>query len=675
MKKIIGLLLIISLINCTRQPSVKFELPSIIGSGMVLQRNTDAVLWGHNSPGQKIYITTSWGVKKAIRTDKSGNWHVKIQTDDAGGPFEVAFHTKDTSLVLQDVLIGEVWLCSGQSNMEMPLTGWPPTDTINNSVNEISNANYPLIRFFTVARNTATNPLDSCNGIWLACSPETVASFSATAYFFGIDVHQKLGLPVGLIHSSWGGTPAEAWTSKEYLADFPAYKGIVDSFKYAEAEYDSLIAWLNQRKTLTIKWNDPGFIGSLNQYTDQSLSVPAYDDPNWLVTQVPSTWESNVLPDFDGIVWLRTSFNVPAAFTNKELILHLGPIDDMDETFINATRVGATLELGKWKENRDYVVPVGTVKVGQNLLAVKVIDNTGGGGIYGTDDITLTDKSGKAIVLSGEWRCMPVAEILGSKIHFYDWENNYLTRPSVKRMIGPYTPTTLYNAMVSPLVPFTIKGAIWYQGEANVGRGFEYRSLFPAMIACWRAAWKQGDFPFYYVQIAPWEYGDTVPSSSAEVREAQLMALSVPNTGMAVTMDIGNPTNIHPSNKQEVGRRLALWALAKDYGFDTLSYCGPLYDTISAEGGKIVVHFNFTDGGLLATGSSLTYFEIAGNDQVYYPADAVIINNTVEVSSSQVPEPVAVRYGWRSTAELNLFNGAGLPASPFRSDNWKRLSE
>ena len=372
---------------------------------------------------------------------------------------------------------------------------------------------------------------------------------------------------------------------------------------------------------------------------------------------------------------MRRNFEVPASMVNKELTLHLGPIDDMDETFINGIRVGQTLELGKWKLSRDYKVPAGILTTGKNVIAVRVIDNMGGGGIYGPGDLTVSDKSGNSVILNGEWRCMPVAEIQGSKIHFYDSIKNYSTRPAVNWMIGPYTPTTLFNAMIHPLVPFTIKGVIWYQGEANVGRGFEYRTLFPAMIASWRNAWQQGDFPFYFVQIAPWDYGEVVPSSSAEVREAQLVSLSVPNTGMVVTTDIGNPVNIHPSNKQDVGYRLALWALAKDYGIDTLTYSGPLFDSIAIDNGTITVHFRHTEGGLIAQDGPLTWFEIAGTDQAYYPADAVIMENTVVVSSANVPEPVAVRFAWNSIAEPNLFNGAGLPASPFRSDNWKRLSE
>lgn len=674
MNKLSALILILLLIGCSRPASKQFELPSVIGSGMVLQRNADIRLWGKASPGKKIEIVTTWGVRKAVKADKTGSWNISVKTDDAGGPYEIAFQTRDTNLVLKDILIGDVWLCSGQSNMEMPLNGWPPTDTIVNSANEIAAANYPMIRLFTVDRNTSTQPLDSCGGNWKVCTPETVASFSATAYFFGRELHRKLGIPVGLIHSSWGGTPAEAWTSKAFLKDFPVYKNIVDSFEYIEADIDSLMRWMNQLPKVTINNDDDNFYKSLNIESEALLKTEP-DVANWPLMPVPSKWEDNVLPNFDGILWLCTNFSVPEDFIDNESILHLGPIDDMDITYINGNKIGEILELGNWKTERNYNIPARTLKKEQNTLAVQVIDIMGGGGIYGSEDITISNNSGKQIVLSGEWHYMPVAEIIKNTIYFFDDNNSYSSRPSMKISIGSHTPTTLYNAMIYPIIPYTIKGAIWYQGEANVGCGYEYRTLFPAMIASWREAWGQGDFSFYYVQIAPYEYWDEELSPAAELREAQFMALHVVNTGMVVTTDIGNPTNIHPANKQEVGRRLSLWALAKDYGFDTLVYSGPLYDTISIEGGKIIVHFTYADKGLISDGMPLSCFEIAGEDQQYFPAHAVITGNTIEVSSEQVTNPLAVRFGWCATAEPNLFNTIGLPASPFRSDNWKRLSE
>jgi sialate O-acetylesterase len=559
--------------------------------------------------------------------------------------------------------------------MEMPLMGWPPADTINYSAREITAADYPMIRIFNVARNIATQPLDTCGGNWSVCSPETAADYSATAYFFGKELYRKLGVPVGLITSSWGGTPAQAWTSKEFVKNFPAYAGIVDSFPIAMEQHDSLLRWMDRLPNTPVDPNNR-FSYTHMDYKEQVYAATDYNDSGWGQITVPALWESTQLPDFDGVVWFRKKFNLPAGLAGKEMMLHLGPIDDMDMAFINGQKIGANMETGNWKTDRLYTVPAGLLHSGENLLAVCVVDITGGGGLYGEDDITLSSKKGEPILLlRGKWKYLPIAEIMGNKIFFYDSENNFFTRPKSRFSIGPSSPTTLYNAMIYPLIPYTIKGAIWYQGEANVGRGYEYRELFPEMIASWRAAWQEGDFPFYYVQIAPWEYGDKIKSPAAEVREAQLMALRVPNTGMAVTMDIGNPVNIHPANKQDVGKRLALWALAKEYGYDSIVYSGPLFKSISIDGNKIIVSFDHTHGGLIARGGELTHFELAGEDQVYLPAKATIVDETVIVSAAGVPNPVAVRYGWSATAEPNLFNGAGLPASPFRSDNWKRLSE
>ena len=666
--------LLIIVVSCSKPSLPILELPALIGEGMVLQQNSDVVLWGEINPNRKIEITTSWGIRERVKADKEGNWSANIKTQGAGGPFEIAFQTSDTSTIVNDVYLGEVWLCSGQSNMEMTLTGWPPSDSINNSEEEIANADFPLIRLFNVARSTSAKPLTSCVGSWSVCSPETAQNYSATAYFFGRELHQKLNVPIGLITSSWGGTPAESWTSGEFVKEIPAYSDILESLDIAEIQYDSLMVWMERLPTLPIDMDNTDFYANLN-YNDEALASVDFDDSSWDVLTVPSFWESTKLPGFDGVVWYRKKFEVPASLSGAQMTLYLGAIDDMDETFINGQKIGATMESGKWKEERNYTIPAGLLVEGENVLAVRVVDNMGGGGIYGDEEISLKNKSGKSIKLEGEWKYFPAAEIISNKIYFYTDEENFSSRPEVSFSFNAYTPTALYNAMIHPLIPYTIQGAIWYQGEANVGRGFEYRSLFPAMIECWRSVWNQGDFPFYFVQIAPFDYGEKEKSQTAELREAQFMTLDLPNTGMAVTMDIGNPENIHPANKQDVGKRLALWAMAKDYGFDSIAYSGPLYKSISIEGSKAIVRFNYVDGGLITKGADLTHFEIAGKDQMYHAAKAVIEDETVVVTSDKVTEPVAVRYGWSATAEPNLFNAAGLPASPFRTDDWRRLSE
>lgn len=672
MKKLTWLLFVVAIAGCQSSQKEIITLPSLINSGMVLQRNTEVSLWGKSVPSAKVDIWGSWGDRATATANENGNWQAKLKTTDAGGPYELAFKTKDTSIIIKDVWMGEVWLCSGQSNMEMPLQGWPG-NPIENSETEIKDANYSQIHLFTVPRAVSFFPLDSCGGSWVACTPETAKSFSATAYFFGRKLYNMLKVPIGLIHSSWGGTPAESWTTQKYLDSIPAYRSIIDSLKSAATQNKELQKWLQSLKTYNLPDNDYSNL-DLN---DEKYAAFDYDDSDWKTMKLPSLWESEGLPDFDGIVWFRKVFNFSGKIPGKGLTLHLGAIDDMDAAYVNGMKIGQTEKTGLYQFSREYNIPGNILKEGENVIAVRVIDNGGGGGLYDEGGLRLITESGHSTDLNGEWKYMPEAEIMNNKLYVYgEGEKSYESRPKVSVPLGPYTPSTLYNAMINPLVPFTIKGVIWYQGESNVGKAYEYRTLFPDMIKSWRSVWNEGIFPFYFVQIAPYDYGEKERSAAAELREAQLMTLSLPNTGMVVTTDIGgDPKIIHPPNKQEVGRRLALWALAKNYGFDSLVYSGPLYKSIDIDNNKIIVHFTHVDGGLTAKGGPLTWFEIAGNDQKYYKAKAEIKGNTVVVWSDKVPQPVAVRFGWSDMAAPNLFNTAGLPASPFRSDNWKRLTD
>jgi sialate O-acetylesterase len=356
----------------------------------------------------------------------------------------------------------------------------------------------------------------------------------------------------------------------------------------------------------------------------------------------------------------------------KDLILSLGPIDDMDCTWFNGQKVGAFDEPGFWQSDRIYTIPASLVKEGLNTIAIRVVDTQGGGGICGKESqLFVAEKDNKdipAISISGEWKYMVAADFIDSKFYVFDiTKNEFLTKKRPGAIMNQYSPSGLYNAMINPVVPYSIKGAIWYQGEANVGRAAQYEKIFPLMINNWRKAWNIGNFPFYYIQIAPYIYGDDVnAASSAELRDAQGNALNVPNTGMVVTLDIGNVYNIHPCDKQSVGNRLAFWALAKDYGKDIV-FSGPLYKSSFIDGNSVKIQFNYTQGGLKAANGGLKEFEIAGSDGKFVPATAEIIDNTVVVSSKEVENPVAARYCWRNGAEATLFNGAGLPASVFKS--------
>lgn len=668
------LFLAILISGCQKSPHF-VHLPAIISDGMVLQQNTEVSLWGKSSPNAMIEIRSSWGNRLSVKANTDGKWIGKLKTPTAGGPFEVTFQTSDTNIVVKNVLVGEVWMCSGQSNMEMPMCGWPP-DTISNWASEIAAANYPEMRLFTIQHNATPAPVEDCEAEWLECTPKNVNNFSSTAYFFGRKLNQELKVPVGLIHSSWGGTPAESWISKEYLSNFPKYQAIVNAYDSILVEFDILMKWMDRLPVIAMPADTQGFESV--QLNDMEYASFDCNDSDWPVMELPSLWEAKGLTDYDGIVWFRKEFDLPAGMSGKDMVLHLGAIDDMDATYVNGIKVGSILEDGHYKQSRDYTIPAKILKNGKNVIAVQVIDTRGGGGIYEKTEMTIGIKGSAKfqVQLNGDWKYRPVAEILKGKIYVYGKDSNsFDSRPKLTGRISAYSPVTLFNGMINPVVPYTIKGAIWYQGEANVGKGYEYRTLFPTLIKCWRNTWDIGDFPFYFVQIAPYNYNEQEPGPSSEVREAQLMTLNVPNTGMVVTTDIGNPENIHPANKQDVGKRLAIWALAKTYGQDSLIYSGPIYDSITIESNKAIIHFKYAESGLVAKEGPLTWFEIAGIDKKYYPATAAIQGQTVVVTSCKVKEPVAVRFGWNQIAQPNLFNGAGLPASPFRTDNWKRESE
>lgn len=488
------------------------KLPSVIGDNMVLQQGMDVPLWGWEQPGQKVTVKGSWGGETRQTTaDADGKWMVKIKPPAAGGPYEIAVTGQDT-VNLKNVLCGEVWVCSGQSNMEFALT------QAANGEAEIEAANYPHIHLFTVQKKVSQKPMKDCKGKWLECSPHTAWGFSAVGYFFGRELYKQLNVPIGLIHTSWGGTLAEAWTSKEYLQMNRDFKPILERYKKALEVYPK------------------------------------------------------------------------ASKRFRE-------------------------EMKKFEQT--------------------------------------------AAKLKAEGKRVP-------------------RRPRFQRPMGPdnqNSPSGLYNGMLAPIIPYGIAGVIWYQGESNASRAYQYRQLFPTMIKCWRDSWRQGDFPFLFVQLANFMKVVAEPTESewAELREAQLMTLSLPRTGMAVIIDIGQADNIHPTNKQDVGKRLALWALAKTYGKDIV-YSGPIYSSMDIKDNRIILHFKHTGGGLKAKDGPLKGFAIAGADRKFVWADAKIEGDTVVVSSDKVKEPVAVRYAWANNPVCNLYNAEGLPASPFRTDIWPGLT-
>lgn len=621
------------------------RLPAVFSDHMVLQREAAVPVWGWATPGASVSVRGDWMAEAATATASSaGNWKLILHTPPAGGPHTLTIGDR----TLQDVWSGEVWLCSGQSNMEWTV-GTPPWGGrgVNDWESEVAQADFPQLRVYDVANAVAYTPRDDTSGAWQVCSPATAGRFSACAYFFGRELQRELGVPIGLITADWGGTVAEAWTSAPGLASFPEFQ---DALKAVQTASEARREPLADRQRLwwtKLLETDPG-----SRENWQSAS-----SVGWSPMLLPATWSKDGLDQFDGVVWFRIDLSIPLDWVGHALTLELGPIDDMDTTWVSGQRVGGMEDDGRWQTPRRYEVPGELVKTTLLPVAVRVVDTGGNGGLNGKPAEMRLYPAGDesaAIPIATEWYWKRGAAL--SDIGAYPRDGD-----------DPNQPSVLYNGMIAPLVGYGMRGVIWYQGESNRERAAQYRRLFPALIADWRRLWGIGDFPWYYVQIAPFRYGGDT-GQAAELREAQRATLAVRNTGMAVTMDIGDPDDIHPTNKQDVGKRLALWALAKTYAKSGIECSGPLYRGMKVEGGRIRLQFDHAQG-LDGHGKPLEGFTIAGADHVFHPAAAEIDGESVLVSSPEVPKPVAVRYGWVAEAMPNLFNQAGLPASSFRTDD------
>ncbi len=639
----------------TNTPATNIELQPLFSDNMVVQQNSDVPIWGTCNPRGEI-IAQFREQRRSTLADKDGNWRLNVPTSAAGGPFELKIMGQDT-ITFRNVMVGEVWLCSGQSNMKMPLAGW---GKVLNYEQEIAEANYPNIRLFTVEQKTSFEPLkDIPADGWVECSPATIAEFSSTAYFFGRHLFEKLNIPIGLIHSAWGGTYVEAWTSSDALKNISEFSKVVDFMQDSVATPEQMEK--NYQQQLSEWFSvankvDPGMIPGQTNFTD-----PALVDTAWKTMDIPNAWENAGLENFDGVVWFRKNVTIPPSFFGGEITLKFGRIDDINTTYLNGTEIGFT---DRYSRTREYSVPDSVLQIGENLITLRVIDTQGLGGLRGSaNQYWLVASTGDSISLAGEWRYRQAISF--EKLPSWPYTPE-----------GPNFPTALYNAMINPLVPYAIRGVIWYQGESNASRAYQYRTLFPTMINDWRLKWGEGNFPFLFVQLANYMEQQTEPVDDAwaELREAQLMTLALPNTGMAVTIDIGDADDIHPKNKQEVGRRLALLALDNVYNKNIVS-SGPIYDSMTISDSTIYLTFKHADGGLTAKGDSLVGFSIAGDDQQFHRAEAKIVGDSIMVTSPMVPNPVAVRYAWASNPIANLYNQVGLPASPFRTDNWRGITQ
>jgi sialate O-acetylesterase len=619
------------------------KLPAIISDGMVLQRDSEVNIWGWAASNEEIsvhFIDSTY----ATRANHHGEWSVTLTGLKAGGPYSLQVKASNV-VAVNDVMVGDVWVCSGQSNMELPMKRVSP---IYGS--EIANSENPNIRHFYVPQsyNFNTPQKDLPSGVWKSATPKNVLDFSAVAYFFGKALYDKYKVPIGLINSSLGGSPAESWMSEEALKTFPTHYAEAQRFKDSslirqiESQDDARIAaWytlLNQK--------DQGYADPQKIWLNPDLNTS-----DWSSMKIPGYWASTALGNVNGVVWFRKKINVPFSMTGKEATLILGRIVDADSVFINGLFVGTT---SYQYPPRRYTIPPNILKVGDNTIVVRVISNSGEGGFV-LDKAYEIDAADTAIDLRGVWQYR-----LGAAVE-----------PLASQTFIRWKPLGLYNAMIAPLLNYRMKGVIWYQGESNAGRPVEYRELLPALIRDWRNHWKQGDFPFLIVQLPNFMEAKSDPSESnwALLREAQRRALSLPNTGMAVTIDIGEWNDVHPLDKKDVGNRLALAAQKAAYQEQQVVYSGPLYQLMRIEGNKMVLTFTNIGSGLMAKGGALKCFAIAGADKKFTWADAKIENDNVIVSSSKVLNPVAVRYAWADNPDgANLYNKEGLPASPFRTD-------
>ena len=651
------LLFLCALILSTSVLYSKVVLAPVFTDNMVLQQQSSVTIWGTASPGKKVTVTTSWnGMSYNTTASKEdGSWSLRFDTPSYGGPYEVSVADSKKPLVLKNVLVGDVWICSGQSNMEMKIG-----DKVTGMEETLSSAkDYPNIRIFHVQNTTSTLPTDVIpvrHGGWKTCDAETIYDFSAAAYYFGRALNKELDIPIGLIETCWGGTLAEAWTSGESLKKMPYFSARVDEAASlpmtVEARVDKFHNDIDRWRE-EVKAYDPAFSGGRLVWGGVD-----YQDSGWNEIESPGFVQDSGIPNFSGYLWMRKTVEIPASWAGKELSLDLAMVDDNDFTYFNGVEVG---HIEGCLAHRHYTVPASLVKAGKAVIAVRVMDTGGKGGIWGDKDrMFLALSENEKIPLAGTWKYKVAMKLSDAP----DLPVNTATEANF--------PTFLYNAMIYPLLRVPIKGAIWYQGEANVSRSLQYQTLLPLMIQDWRKAWGI-NFPFYIAQLANYQAVQTGPEESdwAELREAQLFTVQrLENTGLAVLIDIGEADDIHPKNKVEVGRRLALNALALTYG-KNIPYSGPVYSSSKIEGSSIRLLFDHADGGLCTpSGAALEGFYLAGADHVFHKAKASIEGNSVIISCPEVEFPTSVRYGWANNPVCNLYNGAGLPASPFRTDSW-----
>jgi len=637
--KLFAISLALFCVSLTAPAAPPFVSP-MFSDNMVLQRGKPNAFWGWAEPGKEVKVELAGAVATAL-AGADGRWQAELTPPAAGGPYTLRIEGPET-VEFHEVLVGDVWLCGGQSNMELPLS------RTTDGAQEIKSANHPEIRLFKVATHAAYAAGAIPKGRWKICSPETVADeggFSAVAYYFARRVQQDTHAPIGLVEDCVGGTPAEAWTSPETLRGFKDFDAQLDEMARLHAEGGQ------EYGNYIMHWYDNFDVGQ-----KQNWQAADFNDSSWKAVQIPGGFADLGVPDAPSVCWFRREITLPDPLPKGGATLHLGVVERMDTTYVNGRWVGASA----WVENpRAYSVASDILKPGINVVAVRVLKTKPDGGFMSKPDVldlVLGDKS--TIPMAGEWKGALSVD----------------ARPPHPLPLGyenwPTMPGSLYFGMLQPVAPLAITGAIWYQGEGNTSHAKQYQTLLPAMIGDWRKLFGQGDFPFYIVSLPAFQHREDHPGDSgwAGLREAQAMtARNVPNCGLAVTVDTGDPDNIHPAEKKIVGERLAFCALAKHYG-ESIPCEGPTFKSMERQLGSLKLTFDHVDGGLVAKGGKLAEFSIAGKDRKWQWADARIEGDAVIVSSPDVPDPDAVRYAWQPNPEATLYNGAGLPAVPFRTD-------
>jgi sialate O-acetylesterase len=626
----------------------QIRLPYLIGDGMVLQRDAKINIWGWAAPGEKVNIGFNHKTYKCVG-DANGKWSVKLGAMKAGGPYTMEINASN-HITIQNILIGDVWLCSGQSNMVLSM------ERVKEKYpEEIANANYPQIRNFFIPTVSALNKVndDLPPGTWKEANPKDVLEFGAATYFFAKQLYQKYHIPIGIINSSVGGTPVQAWISEKGLKQIPQYADRVVQLKdsaYVNRMKRAVVA-KGEAENQRTKTDDKGLTG-LKKWYDTT-----YRAEGWHHFWLPGYWANQGIKGLNGVVWFRKEINVPASMTGKPAKLFMGRIIDADQAYVNGVLVG---NITYRYPPRRYTVPANLLKPGKNVIVVRVVNTSGEGGFVPDKNYSLTPGE-ESIDIRGDWQ-YEVGQVFAPAQNFGD-DANFSVQNE---------PAGLYNTMIAPIIQYGIKGILWYQGEANTTKPKEYEQLLPALIADWRNKWNEGNIPFVYAQLPGFMEVQYSPAESkwAELRETQLKTLSVPNTAMAVTIDAGEWNDIHPLNKKDVGERMALGAEKLAYGETGIVSSGPIYKSAKVEGNKIVIAFENTGSGLMAKdGKDLAQFAVAGDDRKYIWANARIEGDKVIVWNDKIDHPKYVRYAWADNPEgANLYNKESLPASPFTTD-------